>query len=411
MAERLLKRGGNAFWGVADQFLSALSNAGMTFAGANLLGVKEFGIYALLFTAVTIILGLARAVTSEVYTVLMTTGDRETRRLRQGQALGASGAIGTLALLLGGAVALFGVPAAAVFGLACVPVLVQDTIRFLLVAERRVRAAFVNDCVWVLVQFSLLLWLVLLGHASLTVLALTWGLGALGAAAVGVWQLRVAPSITGVLPWFRDTRGYSGYYVLEFAALAGSGYSIVYLVAIFGGIGGAGAYRGAQAVFGPVTSLIGGLRMVALPAIVRLRSQGRGPVVRASQLFAGAVFTVSVLITLGIWGLRDWVVPLLLGATGAAAMGIIIPMGLGRAFSSASSGPLLGLRALGATRRSLMARVSLSLLTLVAAGVGSWLDGGAGAAWGFAGASAVGMLVWTSMLRRQEMLIPAEKGV
>lgn len=379
----------------------------MTFAGANLLGARDFGVYALLFTAVTIILGLARALTSEVYTVLMTTATRRERRRRQAQALGASATLGAMAALIGVLVALGAhMPAAAAFGVATVPVLMQDTVRFLLVSEGRVRGAFMNDAVWVVVQFGLLLALVLGDYRTIVVLALTWAAGALVAVVLGLWQLHVPVSLLGVPEWFRETRSYSGYYVLEFAALAGSGYSIVYIVALLAGVNGAGAYRGAQAVYGPVTSLIGGLRMIALPVMVRLREEGRDRVVGASMTFAAVVFGASVVITAVIWGLRDWVVPLLLGATATAALPLIIPMGLGRAFSSASSGPLLGLRALGGTRRSLSARASLSALTVVAAAVGAWFGGGLGAAWGFALASAFGMVVWSGMLRRQELLIP-----
>lgn len=378
----------------------------MTFVGANVLAVRDFGIYALLFTGVTIVMGVARALTSEVYTVLMTNERAPERRRRQSQALGASAALGGMVAGIGLLVGLgVGSLAVLVFAVACVPVLVQDTVRFLLVSERRVRAAFVNDLVWVVIQFALLTVIVVGQYSSLPLLGASWGAGAAVAGLFGLKQLGVALNLRQAPVWFRDTRKYSGYYVLEFAALAGSGYSIVYVVALIAGLGGAGAYRGAQAVYGPVTSLIGGLRMVALPAVVRSRERGRAEVVRLSMAFGGVVLAASIGITGGIWFLRDWLVPLLLGATAAAAIQLIIPMGIGRALSSASSGPLLGLRALGATSRSLATRAALSLLTLGGAAVGAQLGGAVGAAWGFAAASAVGCVVWTSMLSRQQLSI------
>lgn len=406
VASRRLSLGHTAVWGVLDQVLSASSNAGMTFVAANLLGVREFGVYALLFTAVTMLMGASRALTSEVYTVLMTNADLPTRLDRQGQCVGA-------ALVLGAGVAVVGSilgtglssSAVVTFALASIFVLAQDAQRFVLVTEGRVRGALVNDLVWVGVQFGALVLLVWSGWKTIDSLAFCWGLGAAVAGGVGIWQLRVWPSISGAPEWFRNTRGYSGYYLAEFMAVAGSGYSIVYVVALIVGVQGAGAYRGAQAIFGPVTTLVGGLRMVALPTVVRMRTQGRSKVVTAAVAFSAMLLAASVVVTGMIWGLRDWLAPLLLGATAAAAIPLIVPMGLGRAFASASTGLAVGFRALGATKRSLFTRLVIAGMTLGAAVVGAIVGEATGAAWGFALGSTLGTLVWATVLRRQELSI------
>lgn len=393
-------------WGVLDQFLSAVSNAGMTFVAANVLGAREFGEYALLFTAVTILIGISRALTSEVYIVLMMDGDGPSRRRRQAQSLGAAVSIGLAVAVVGGiASVVTGALGFVAFGVASIAVLAQDAQRFALVASKRVKAAFVNDSVWALVLFALLIPMVRGGSASIAMLAFAWGIGAAAAVAVGIRQLGVVPAVPETREWFRATRGFSSYYVAEFLAVAGSGYSIVYVVSIIVGVSGAGAYRGAQAIFGPVTTLVGGLRMVALPALVRMRREGRGKVVAASVAFALVLLILSVIVTMAIWGLKDWVAPLLLGATAAAAIPLIIPMGLGRAFVSASSGYSMGIRALGGTKSSLATRIVIAVMTLVGAAVGAALGGAAGAAWGFAAASACGAAVWMWMLSRQELVV------
>jgi len=396
--------GRTAAWGVLDQILSASSNAGMTFVAANVLGARDFGVYALMFTAMTMLIGASRALTSEAYTVLMTNADLATRLSRQGQCLGASVAIGLVAAIIGGGVGIgVGVAGGVVFAVASIGVLAQDAQRYILVTEGRVRAAFANDLVWVTAQFGVLLPLIWWGEPTIGGLAACWGVGAAVAVGVGTWQLRVSPAIRGARKWFGDTKGYSAYYAAEFMAVAGSGYSIVYLVALVVGVEGAGAYRGAQAIFGPVTTLVGGLRMVALPSIVRMRTQGRSRVVRASVGFALLLLAASVVVTVMIWGLRGWLAPLLLGATASAAIPLIIPMGLGRAFSSASGGLAVGFRALGATKRSLFSRLVIAGLTLGAAVGGAMLGHAEGAAWGFALGSTVGTLVWAGMLKRQEL--------
>jgi O-antigen/teichoic acid export membrane protein len=391
--------------------LNATSNAALTFVAANLLSGGDFGRFALMMTGVVIIVGAVRSVTSEPYTVL--TGDQSAAVAHSwmGPALGAS-------VLLGGAVALPGIAVGltlgwadlVAFSAAAALVAGQDCVRYLLVARRRTRAAFVNDLVWLVVQFVLTGVAIGLGHASAPILAWCWAIGAAAGLLVGLVQLKTAPRIDRALLWGRETRSWSGYYLLEFAALAGSGYSIIYVVAAASGLTQAGAYRGAQALYGPVTSLIGGLRMVALPSLVQLRPRGKPAIVRGASMVGVGLGLLSVSVMLVLWLTDSWLAPLLLGATAAGALPLVIPMGLGRAASSMSAGPLLGMRVLGATKASLGTRVALSLVTVVCAWAGALFGGAIGAAWGFALASLLACMAWFRMMTRQPLRLGGENA-
>src|SRR5699024_12252251 len=99
----------------------------LTFVAANVLGAREFGVYALMFPAMTMLIGASRALTSEAYTVLMTNADLATRLSRQGQCLGASVAIGLVAAIIGGGVGIgVGVAGGVVFAVASIGVLAHD---------------------------------------------------------------------------------------------------------------------------------------------------------------------------------------------------------------------------------------------------------------------------------------------
>lgn len=403
---RLLPAGRSAMWGISDQFLYAVSNSALTFVAANILVPNEFGTFALLYTAVVILIGVARALTTEPFTVL--TGDLplEERLPSVRSCLGLCltlGAASALVLVVVGAVA--GSATTIMFGFVTLPVMAQDSVRYTLVSLGRPRAAFVNDLIWLLVQASATVAALLVGVRSAASLAGWWGLGAAAAVAVGIVQLGVTPALREALAWWRRTRTQSIYFALEFLALAGSGYSIVYFVALTSSLADAGAYRGAQAIFGPLTSLTAGLRMVALPAVVRMRPRGRAAILRAVAGVAVSMLAIGMVATALLFVLRGWIGPLLLGATAATAITLIIPMGIGRALSSAGAGPLLGMRAMGAAKRSLGTRVALSLLTVGAAVTGSVVAGAAGAAWGFAGASAVGLIVWSWIVARQQLVL------
>lgn len=390
-----------AGWGVGDQFLYALSNAVLTFVAAHFLAADEFGRFALLFTTTAIILGLVRAMTSEPYTVLTGTEGRCEQQQAVRPTLGLSVVLG---LACGAPLIATGLisrePLFLVFGIAAVPIVWQDCVRYVLIAHQRAGAAFANDLVWLGVQFGATVLVISAREPTAADLAGCWAVGAAAGCIFGVSQLGAFPGSSRMVEWWKRSRRYSSYYTLEFMILAGSGYSVVYFIALISGLTEAGAYRGAQALYGPVAAVVGGLRMVALPAMVRRRPRGKKEIVRLSLMTGGALAGLTVFAMIALWLTRGLLGPFLLGATAAAALPLIIPMGLGRAATSATTGALLGMRTLGMTKRSLGARIAVAVLTMACAIAGAAAWGSLGAAWGFAMASAIGTLVWFAMLQR-----------
>lgn len=394
-------RGRRAAWGIGDQLVYALSNAALTFVAAHFLSVDQFGRFALLFTTVAIILGVCRAMTSEPYTVLTGTESRENQQHALRPTLGLAVVLGLLCgapLLVAGLV--FGDSLLLVFGMAAAPIVWQDCVRYLLIAYGRVGAAFGNDMLWLVVQFVATVVVIWVREPRAADFAACWAVGAGAGCVFGMVQLAGAPSLRRAGQWWKRSRGYSSYYTLEFMILAGSGYSIVYFVALTSGLAEAGAYRGAQALFGPAGVLVGGLRMLALPAMVRRRGHGKAAMVRLSVLVGGGLGGLALLVMVALWATGDLFGAFLLGATAAAALPLIVPMGLGRAATSGAIGALLGMRALGITKQSLGTRFAVAALTVACAVLGSFAAGSLGAAWGFAVASVLGLLIWYVMLQR-----------
>jgi O-antigen/teichoic acid export membrane protein len=392
-------------WGIADQALSSVTNFGLAVLAARTLSAQEFGAFTLAFTAYTFALGISRASASEPL-VMRFSGEtvaawRRAVGLSAGAVLilGVVGGVSSLAvgLVAGGTLG----EALIVSGLALPFLLVQDHWRFAFFADGRGHLSFANDLAWAFIQFPVLLILVLVTDSpAVGWLLLAWG-GAAGVAAVlGALQAGVTPKVGRALWWWREQRDIVPRILGEFFAVTGGSNLALFGIAAVGGLSAVGAIRGAQVLMGPVTVLILGVSIVAIPESVVSLKRSPSSLRRRSVVFSCGLGICSL-----VWGGVVMVLPTsigvqILGDTWTTAHSAVPGLIVWQTALAVSVGAVAGLRALAAVRRSLWVRI-LVVPFVVGGGMAGAIVGGAnGAALGLGAANSLAAVAWWFQLQR-----------
>ena len=382
-------------WGVADQALSSVVNLALGALVARAVSPASFGAFGLVFSTYLIVLGALRALVSEPLVVRFSARENEEWRSATRAATGSALAVGAAA---GAGCVLVGSATGGVFGRALLALgvvlpglVLQDTWRFAFFAAGRGRQAFVND----LAAASALPALFVLSETthSVGLLVLAWGAAGSCAALVGALQARLAPAPLAGPSWIRSQRDLAFPYLGEFAAL-GAGEAALFGVAGLAGLAAAGALRAGQILVGPLRVLFLGVRLAAVPEGVRLlrdpRSSPRAAAVRLSAGLAGAALAWGALLTL----LPSTLGESLVGRSWSEARHVMVPLCLAMAGTGAVTGALVGLRALAAARRSLLARVLVTPFVVAATIAGAAVAGAPGTAWAVAAVTWLSLALW-----------------
>ena len=197
------------------------------------------------------------------------------------------------------------------------------------------------------------------GHTSVFWLTLSWGGSATIAAVVGVFQTRIRPRPRMARSWWREHRDLGPRYLTEAAANTGASQAAWYGVGIVAGLSAVGAVRAALLMFGPLQILSTGIGLVAIPEGVRLMNRS------LSDLELGAVAMSAGLAIVAIgWGGVLLLIPesfgvWLMGSTWDVVVPLLLPLAVTFAGLLAMTGPMMTLRAVANSRRSLRAGMSL----------------------------------------------------
>ncbi len=389
----MLKR---SAWGVADQGVSSLTNFVLVIAAARNLSRSSFGAFGVALALYALALGISRAICSEPFAVCCSTATADQGTEQARAAIGASLTVGGVAaILLGG----FAVVAGGELGRAALPValflptlLLQDAYRYVFISTKRPRAAFGNDMVWAAVQFSLLA--MLASGSGVVAIELAWGAGALAAAIVAVAQSRLVPAPGRTRQWLRRYRHLWPQFTTEFIA-ASCGWQFTLLaLGVIGGLDAVGALRGGQTLVGPLNVFFLAVPLVAIAEGARLWKSGRVDPVRFSRWLSIGLAAMALM-----WGAALAVLPQsvgerLLGDTWSGARSLLLPLVLVMASVGAGLGALAGLRVLGAAGASLRARLVVVPLVVVGSVAGAAIGDARGAAWGWAIATSLAVVVW-----------------
>ena len=392
-------------WGVLDQGISSLGNFFLGIIAARTLSAEEFGAFSLAFVTFSFVINASRGPSTDPLMVRFSGPDTPAWRnavgAASGTALTTGLAAGLLCLALGlviggdigtGFVALsVGLPG----------ILLQDSYRFAFFSRGQGQRAFVNDLLWGVLQSGGLVVLLALDRVSIASCLLVFGGSATAAAAFGWWQLRLRPRITGTRSWLVEQRSLGGRYLIENVAIGGARQVRLVMVGALAGLVAVAELRAAEILMGPFMILLAGVSQVAVPEARRVvdRSAGRLPRfclnLAAVQGALAAAWAVTALAVLP-WGLGE----LLLKDLWEPTHRLLVPLSLILVLLSFETAAAAGLRALGASRRSLTAQLTNAGLYVALGGAGAALAGAWGSSWGVVVAMSCGQLIWWTQLRR-----------
>jgi O-antigen/teichoic acid export membrane protein len=378
-----------------DQALSASSNFVVLILAARVLDTAEFGRFALASSVYVLYVSYSRAVVGEPLLILGRPCREDHLRVlnervaRQAVTLTLIGAIALMARtpalldLLGVVLVFSGV------------LLLHDLLRYRAIARGEPSAAIRIDLLWLV--------LVLAGYLSFghTLSSTAWQLLVLWAvsggiaAAVGV---ALDPrSLPRRVPVRRPATthdqhllpGLRGEFVARTATLhAGLG-----AISVVAGPSALGVFRLADAVMGPLRTLITGLTLAFIPWTVVHRHQTRA-VRRRFRRSAGLIFAVAAPLPVALLLLdAEWLTTIL-GSTWMDARTIVLPIWVFSVMTGLAALAGAGLKALQDTRLIFVLRLVTGTLLAVALPGGAMLGAAPGAAQAAAGVGVATFVVW-----------------
>lgn len=389
-------------WGLADQAVSSMTNFAVGIFVARSLGLTDLGIFSLAWVTYGVVLNVSRGLATDPLVVRFsgepTAGWRAAVARSSGTALLVGLGIGAAAALAGVAI---GGPVGAAFvalGLILPAVLLQDSWRYAFFAAGQGRKAFCNDLVWGVALIPAMI--VAAQHGSVPGFVLAWGLSAALAAAYGCVQIGLVPQPAGARAWLHQQRDLGPRYLVENVSISGAVQLRMYGLGAIAGLAAVGTVRGAELLMGPFIAVMMGVGLFAVPEAARVL---RGSPRRLPQfcLILGGSQAIGAL----VWGLGllflldDAAGRFVLGSVWLSASALILPAMLSVMNVSVQNGAVAGLRALGASRRSMRAQLLTAGAVVVGGLAGAAAAGALGSAWGVALAMLVGAVVWWWQLR------------
>ncbi|MFJ9567137.1 hypothetical protein ACIRQQ_44775 [Streptomyces fuscichromogenes] len=392
---------GRLSWGLADQAASSLSNFLVGAYVARSLGLASFGVFSLVWVTYGVLLSVSRGLATDPLMVrfsgVQVASWRTAVARSSGTALCVGTATGTVCLVAGlGAGGRVGT-AFACLGVTLPALLLQDAWRFSFFAAGAGRKAFVNDVVWGVALVPAMVVAARVGGVGAFVLA--WGLSAAVAAGYGCLQSGIRPHLTRARDWLGDHRDLGYRYLVENVALSGARQLRAYGLGVIVGVDAVGTVRGAELLLGPFLAVLMGLSLATVAEAARVLRQAPHRLGVFCLMIGGGQAAGAVL-----WGAALLLLPeragaFVLGVVWHSASEIIMPAALGVAGSSLGVGAAVGLRALGAAKRSLRCQLITSVLYVSGGLCGAEAAGTVGSAWGVAAATVTGSCLWWLQLR------------
>ena len=396
---RLRQPGGRLGWGLADQAVSSLTNAAMSIYVAREMGAVAFGAFSLAYVTYAFALNASRGLATDPLTVRFSGAVipiwRRAVASSSGTALNVGFIIGACVLLAASILPGTTSFAFAALGVTLPGLLLQDSWRYAFFAIGRGRGAFLDNTVWAVTMVPALLILQKTGHANVFTVVLAWGLAANVAAAVGPLQTRIIPRVFSGWPWVSRHRDLGPRYLVENTALSASSQLRGYGIGLMLGLAAVGHIAAAATLMGPFQAVVMGVSLVTVPEAARIlrrspRHLGLFCVLVGAILAVAALVWGATLIVVLPRGLGQW----LLGPIWRPTYPLVLPSAVATAAAGVVVGASAGLRALGASRRSLRAQVITSVLYLVLGLAGAYYRGTLGAMQGTVVAVWVGALMY-----------------
>ncbi len=391
-------------WGLADQMMSSLSNAALSFYVARELGAAQYGAFSIAYVTYAFALNASRGLATDPLIVRYSSTELPKWRRAVANSTGTAALAGLLTgvLVLAVAVGLRGSLGLAFLGLGLTlpGLLLQDSWRYAFFALGQGSQAFLNDTIWTVSMLPVLVALRYAHQANVFWFVLAWGGCAYIAAFCGPLQARLLPRVSHFWLWVHLHRDLSARYLAENSANSAASQIRLYAVGAIAGLSSVGVVQAASLLMGPFLVIFMGISLVTVPEAARIlrkspkRFVSYCVIVGVGLAACGLLWGVFIFIALP-YGLGELLLKSLWRQAGALVPAYTVWVMGGCLIGGATA----GLRALGVARRSLRAMLISSVIFVIGGIAGAYLGGAAGTVDGAAASTVAGAGVWWWQLR------------
>lgn len=368
-------------WGLLDQVLSSASNFLVTIIAARSLSASDFGAFAVAMAVCIVSVFLARGLASDPLCTAHAADEpaelgwavRSGAGTAVATAVGAAFATALVGLALGGTLGrVLLVLAVALPGLT-----LQDYLRYVLIVRGQANLTFLNDLFWTVLQVGFLAVAITMDGGAASLL-LAWAAAGNVAALLGLWQARTwVGGPRSLRPWLRRHRELWPFFVLDNLVYQATNLVLIVVISLATTLSQVGGFRAVMTLYAPLAIIGRGIVGVAVPELARRQDDPMA--VRRASLAIAWMLTPLAVVWAGLMLLiPDDVGRALLGDSWELAEPLIFLGGASTAVSLFTVGTVVGIRALGAGRDGLTARLAVSAVVLVVSAIGAVADGAHG---------------------------------
>lgn len=382
-----------------DQAISGGSNVAFSILAARLLEPAGFGYFGVAFLTYTLALFVARALVCEPILIDRDPASRRTLVLGSSIAVGAG--LGALIACAGIGLTPFNGPlgwALVALGAAMPLLALQDTLRYVGIAEHRPQLAVIVDGAWLVFALVAAAGLAILGNPSTWEFVAAWGGAGALAGLVGLF-LTTGGRVAVHLGWVRDSWKYASRYLAAGVALQGSALVVVALVGILAGATGVALLAGAALINRPYSVFqIAATTFGTSEVAKATEAWAIERTARILTVIAGVAALVNGVILLS---LPDVLGRLILGASWEIVEPAALAIAVQTVMMGLSTGPRAGLFGLRRVDRTLPI-TTLDAILLVALGTaGTAIDGPILGIWFVNAGLAVTAVLWWRVFGRE----------
>ncbi|MGW5321824.1 hypothetical protein [Rhodococcus pyridinivorans] len=396
---------GTASWGLLDQGLYSAAGFILAIAIGRHASLLEFGTYGILFAVVTLCVTIWRAFFVMPY--MMSYGQKKEARvitleLRSGMLAAVSCSVAALSAMgVVVSILFFASQSLLLVSLAVtLPcVLFQDAVRYVVLNEYGARRLAVVDFVWVFIQVALLVLLELISQPTLVAQMFIWGFScfvSVLACPGSVWR---SWSVQNARRFLREHRRSGSHLAVESFATSGGNSVAFFLLGAVGQNAVVGGMRATQVLLGPLGVVSQGLLVSLTPGVLRIPANERCRIRNHALLISGLVGAFSAAYLILALFIPHWAGKALFGDSWSLGRELLIPLGLSQILTGVALGAVVGFRAFGVTRDTMLLRLILFPLTPTLTLGGLLMSGALGAALGLLLASVISVFaIWALFL-------------
>lgn len=396
-----------SLWGVGDQTVNSLSSLVFAIMVARIATPLDVGAWAIAYAVYTFVLTVNRAAVSTTALIDRSADSGvEAADSNKGAAtlgFGAGAASGAVLVLIGlasqGTIGNFFIA----FGCGMPVLLVQDSIRYWLIRQRRTHLTAIIDAVWIVIQVSSGLILSTLFGGVLWIV-IGWVLGAALSAALGLLFVGWPFSAKAAVQFASDNRATGAKLLLDSLLNAGTASSLPLLLGAVLGLAATGYFRGGLTLVGVVGIVTAGLTPIATVEILK-RVYDPKFTHKFLAVWSGAIAAVGIALCVSYLIMSDSIGTQLLGETWFGTRDIIFVMALQVILRGPLTGVQIVLRSAHELNASIRLRVAHSINVLLLTIGGALVGGLGGAAWAWMFSGVVGsglaLITYRRFLDRQ----------